>query len=63
MLKLLRKIKNVKDTLENYRRVLILAKKPTVKEFNETARICAVGMIIIGLFGFTFYLISVLVGA
>jgi len=62
-MELLNKIRNVKSTLENYKRVLILAKKPTMKEFKETARICAIGMIIIGLFGFTFYILSILVGA
>ena len=62
-MKVLSKIKNVKSTLENYRRVLILAKKPTMKEFKETAKVCAIGIAIIGLFGFTFYILSILVGA
>lgn len=62
-MRLLSKIRNVKGTLENYRRILILAKKPTMKEFKETAKVCTIGIAIIGLFGFTFYVLSVLVGA
>jgi len=61
-MRILEKIKNLRENLEGYRRVLILARKPTTKEFNETVRICAIGIVIIGLFGFTFYLISVLIG-
>jgi protein transport protein SEC61 subunit gamma-like protein len=51
---------NIKETLENYRRVLKIAKKPSSEEFKMSARICAIGMAIIGIIGFIMYLIFVL---
>jgi len=54
---------NIRGTLGKYKRVLILARKPDSKELKDTARICAVGVFIIGIMGFVFYVISVLGGA
>ena len=53
---------NIKETLTRYKRVLILARKPDKKELKETARICGIGFVIMGLIGFTIYLISVFGG-
>jgi len=53
----------IKETLENYRRVLIVARKPTLDEFKTAAKICAIGLVLIGGVGFVVYLIAVLVGA
>ena len=53
---------NVKETLNKYKRVLILARKPDKKELKDTARICGMGFMIMGLLGFIVYLISVLGG-
>ncbi len=53
---------NIKETLSRYKRVLILARKPDKKELKETARICGIGFMIMGLIGFVFYLISVFGG-
>jgi protein translocase SEC61 complex gamma subunit len=50
----------IRERLENYRRVLQIAKKPDSEEFKTTAKICAIGIGIIGVIGFVLYLISVL---
>lgn len=50
----------IKEKLENYRRVLQISKKPSKDEFLDTARICAIGVAVIGVVGFILYLISVL---
>lgn len=52
----------IKETLQNYRRVLMVAKKPSRDEFFFAARICAMGMVAIGLIGFIFYLMSIVIG-
>jgi protein translocase SEC61 complex gamma subunit len=54
---------NIKETLTRYKRVLILARKPDLKELKNVARICGIGFFIVGAMGFIFYLISVLGGA
>jgi len=54
---------NIKETLTKYKRVLLVARKPDVDELEETARICGIGFIIMGIIGFLFYVISVLGGA
>ena len=51
---------NVKRTLEKYRRVLALTKKPEREEVFKTARICLIGIGLIGLIGFLVYLIFTL---
>ena len=50
----------IKERLENYRRVLSIAKKPTADEFILTAKVCALGIAVVGVAGFLFYLLSVL---
>ena len=53
----------IKETIETYRRVLQIARKPDMHEFMFTAKICGIGMVIVGVFGFFLYLIStVLIG-
>jgi protein translocase SEC61 complex gamma subunit len=54
---------NIKETLTRYKRVLLVARKPDAEELKETARICGIGFIIMGIIGFMFYVISVLGGA
>jgi len=51
----------IKETLQNYLRVLKLTKKPSVSDWTFAARICAIGLAIIGLIGFLIYMASVLV--
>lgn len=53
---------NVKETLSNYKRVLQVTKKPGKDELLLTIRICAIGITLIGITGFVFYFISVLLG-
>lgn len=52
---------DIKETLKKYRRVLMIARKPEKTELKRSIRICGLGLIIIGLLGFFFYLISVIV--
>lgn len=52
----------IRETLQNYKRVLKIASKPSKEDFLSAAKICAIGMAIIGAIGFVLYLISVFVG-
>lgn len=51
----------IRETLQNYKRVLRIASKPSKDDFLSAARICAIGMAIVGAMGFALYIISVLV--
>lgn len=53
---------NIRETLTKYKRVLMVARKPDKDELKETARICGIGSILIGIIGFIFYIISVILG-
>jgi protein transport protein SEC61 subunit gamma-like protein len=53
---------NLKEKLENYSRVLKIAKKPNWSDFSDTARICLIGVAVVGVIGFLLYMISVTVG-
>ena len=53
---------NIRETLTKYKRVLMVARKPDKDELKETARICGIGSILIGIMGFIFYIISVFLG-
>jgi protein transport protein SEC61 subunit gamma-like protein len=46
------------DKLREYRRVLKISEKPDREEFEMSAKVTGAGIIIIGLIGFIFYLIS-----
>jgi protein translocase SEC61 complex gamma subunit len=50
----------VKEMLESYKRVLIVARKPDKEELIRTAKICLIGMGLIGLIGFIIYAFSIL---
>lgn len=50
------------EKFKEYIRVLKVAKKPERDELTSTLRICMIGIGIIGLIGFIFYLISYLIG-
>jgi len=41
----------------------MVARKPDMKELKDTAKICGIGILLIGFMGFIFYIISVLGGA
>lgn len=51
---------NVKEKLAEYRRVLQVARKPSADEYKKIAKVCAMGMLAIGLIGFATYALSVL---
>lgn len=51
---------DVKGRLASYRRVLQVARKPDMDEYKRVARICAFGMIAIGMIGFATYAVSIL---
>ena len=53
---------NIKGTLQNYIRILSIAKKADKEEFLNTVRICGIGIGIVGAIGFVFYFVSVLIG-
>ena len=48
----------IKETIENYNRVLQIARKPDNEEFTFTAKICGIGIFVVGLVGFILYLVS-----
>ncbi len=50
----------VRKALESYRRVLVIARKPDKEELIRTAKICLIGMGLIGAIGFIIYSFSVL---
>jgi len=51
----------IKESLQNYLRVLKLTKKPSFSDWSFTARVCAMGLVVIGIVGFLIYIASVLV--
>jgi protein translocase SEC61 complex gamma subunit len=53
---------NIKERLQSYKRVLQISKKPALEELRDTARICAIGMVLMGVIGFTLYLLAILSG-
>ena len=51
---------NIKERFKNYIRVLSITKRPDKDEFLTTLRIVLIGIGVIGIIGFFFYLFSVL---
>jgi len=54
---------NLKETVQKYKRVLILARKPTMDELRSISRICFIGFFVMGFISFVFYMISAVFGA
>lgn len=50
-----------KETLEGYRRVIAVSRKPDKEEFLSTARITVLGIFVVGVTGFVIYLIYYLI--
>ncbi|MBU3958067.1 MAG: protein translocase SEC61 complex subunit gamma [Nanoarchaeota archaeon] len=50
-----------KETLEGYRRVIAVSRKPDKEEFLSTARITGLGIVIIGVTGFVIYMLYYLI--
>jgi protein transport protein SEC61 subunit gamma-like protein len=53
---------NIKERLQNYRRILMVTKKPNFSDYSFVVKICAIGTVIIGVIGLALYLIAVLLG-
>jgi len=53
---------NIIEKLKNYIRVAKLNKAQSKEKFFETLRICVLGIIILGMIGFVFYIVSMLFG-
>ncbi len=54
-------VKKIKEFFESAKRILLIAKKPTNKEYWAMAKIVGLGMVIIGLIGFIVRLIMNLI--
>lgn len=50
-------IDKIMEKLNDYRRVLSVAKKPTKDDLKEIIRVCGIGMAVIGFIGFLFFLV------
>jgi protein transport protein SEC61 subunit gamma-like protein len=48
---------NISATLREYRRILKIAKKPSMKEFQKILKISGAGMILVGFIGFVIQLL------
>nr|MDO8100717.1 protein translocase SEC61 complex subunit gamma [Candidatus Njordarchaeota archaeon] len=53
---------NVRGFVEQARRILKLAKKPQRKEVWITTKVCALGIILIGVFAFIIHLVFIVIG-
>ena len=53
-------ITKIKEALSSYKRVLIIARKPDKEELIKTAKICLIGIGLIGFIGFIIYSLSIL---
>jgi len=50
----------LKESVENWKRVIQVARKPNRFEFTSTSKICAVGLVLIGFIGFVIFMASIL---
>jgi len=53
---------NIKERLQNYKRILMVTKKPNWSDYSFIVRICAIGTVLVGAIGLGLYLIAVLLG-
>ncbi len=53
---------DIRKTIQKYRRVLKIARKPTKDEFLASSKISAIGMLITGVVGFLIFVIFILFG-
>lgn len=51
----------IKKELHEYKRILTISNKPTSEEFLSIAKVCAIGMALIGLMGFIIQAIGILI--
>jgi protein transport protein SEC61 subunit gamma-like protein len=55
-------ILKLKNFIKQCRRVLMVSSKPDKEEFNASAKITAIGTVIIGIIGFIIFMIAMLIG-
>jgi protein transport protein SEC61 subunit gamma-like protein len=52
-------IHKIKNELHEYKRIFAISNKPSTEEFLSIAKVCAIGMGIIGLIGFLIQIIGI----
>ncbi len=52
----------LREKLREWKRVMQVARKPGKDEFMISAKICSLGILLIGIIGFVIFLIFVLLG-
>ncbi len=53
---------SLREKVREWRRILQVARKPTKDEFVLSLKICAVGIVLIGLIGFVIFITFILLG-
>ena len=53
---------DIKSKIREWKRVLQIARKPTKDEFLNSSKVCAIGMLLIGLMGFAIFAVFQLTG-
>jgi len=49
----------LKEAVENWKRVVQVARKPNKFEFTSTSKICAIGLVLIGFIGFVIFMAAI----
>ncbi len=52
----------IAERLRQYKRVIQIARKPSKEEFTASGKICAVGVLIIGMAGFIVFIAFMVLG-
>lgn len=52
----------LKNTIEKIRRILLIASKPDKTEYRQSAKVTGLGFVIIGIIGFSIFIIFNLIG-
>jgi protein translocase SEC61 complex gamma subunit len=50
----------LKEAVDNWKRVLQVARKPNKFEFTSTSKICAIGLVLIGFIGFIIFILAIM---
>jgi len=50
----------IKEVFENWKRVVQISRKPDKFEFTSTSKVCAIGLVLIGIIGFVIFMFSVI---
>lgn len=52
----------IKEKIREWKRVIQVARKPGKDEFVLSAKICSLGIFLIGIIGFTIFIVFILLG-